>query len=101
MAKLSMIAKNEQRKKTVAKFAVRRAALKEIIRNPKSTEAARVEAQTKLQKQPRDAAMIRVRNRCAVTGRSRGNLRQFGMSRMVFRDLANKGLVPGVTKASW
>jgi small subunit ribosomal protein S14 len=101
MAKISKVVKNEKRKKLVSLHAQRRAALKKIINNPASTPEQVDEAVMKLQKMPRDASSVRVRNRCALTGRPRGFLRKFGMSRVALRDLALKGQIPGVTKSSW
>lgn len=101
MAKISKIARNEQRKKTVAQYAVRRAALKAIINNPKSTAEEVDGAVLHLQKLPRNASPIRVRNRCSQSGRSRAYLRKFGMSRIAMRELALQGQIPGVTKSSW
>lgn len=101
MAKISKIVKNEKRKKTVAKFATKRAELKKIINNPQSSVEAVDEAVMKLQKMPRDASAVRIRNRCSQTGRPRGFLRKFGMSRVTFRDLSLKGQIPGITKSSW
>lgn len=101
MAKISKIVKNEQRKKTVRKYATKRAELKKIINNPKSSIEEVDEAIIKLQKLPRNASPIRVRNRCSQTGRPRGFLRKFGVSRVSLRDLALKGQIPGVVKSSW
>lgn len=101
MAKISKIVKNEQRQATVAKYAARRAELKKIINNPKSSIEEVDNAVMKLQKMPRNASQIRVRNRCSQTGRPRGFLRKFGVSRVTFRDLALKGQIPGVVKSSW
>jgi small subunit ribosomal protein S14 len=101
MAKKSSVLKNERRKKTVAKYAARRAELKAIIKNPATSPEDRAAAQVKLMKQPRDASRSRVTLRCAVTGRPRGNLRKFGLSRMTFRDKALAGELTGVVKASW
>lgn len=89
MAKESMKARERKRAKVVAKYAEKRAALK---------EAGDYEA---LQKLPKNASPIRLHNRCKLTGRPRGYMRQFGISRVTFREMANKGLIPGVTKASW
>ena len=89
MAKESMKARERKRAKTVAKYAVKRKALK---------EAGDYEA---LQKLPRNAPPVRMHNRCKLTGRPKGYIRQFGISRVTFREMANKGLIPGVTKASW
>lgn len=101
MAKKSMIAKNEQRKALVAKYAEKRAALKAVIRDPKTPFAEKQLAQTALGKLPRDSNRIRVRNRCGVSGRPRGYYRKFGLSRIALRELALRGELPGVTKASW
>ena len=101
MAKISKIARNDQRKKTVAQYAAKRAALKAIINNPKSTGEEVDGAVLRLQKLPRNASPIRVRNRCSQSGRSRAFLRKFGMSRIALRELALQGQIPGVTKSSW
>jgi small subunit ribosomal protein S14 len=101
MAKKSSIEKNERRKKLVARYAAKRRALKAVVRNPASTEEERAAAQLALAKLPRNSAKERVRHRCSMTGRSRGNLREFGLSRMTFREMALQGLIPGVRKASW
>lgn len=101
MAKKSKIARNEQRKVVVARYAERRRALKETIRSPQSTGLQKEEAQLALQKLPRDASPTRVRNRDGLDGRPRGYLRDFGLSRVTVRDLAHRGALPGVTKASW
>ncbi|XIE80751.1 30S ribosomal protein S14 [Streptomyces sp. SBR177] len=101
MAKKSKIAKNEQRRRTVERYAARRAELKEILRRPGSTSAEREAARAELSRQPRDASATRVRNRDAVDGRPRGHLRRFGLSRVRTRELAHAGFLPGVTKSSW
>lgn len=101
MAKKSKIVKNEQRRAIVARYAERRAALKEIIRSPASTPSARQAAQVELARQPRDASAVRLRNRDAVDGRPRGHLRKFGLSRVRVRELAHEGQLPGIRKASW
>lgn len=101
MAKISKVVKNEQRKRTVAKYATKRAELKKIINDPKSTIEEVDAAIIKLQMQPRNASASRVRNRCSQTGRPRGFLRKFGISRVSLRDLALKGQIPGVVKSSW
>ncbi|GHI05954.1 30S ribosomal protein S14 [Streptomyces cellostaticus] len=101
MAKQSKIAKNERRKEVVARYAERRAELKEIIRRPSTTEAERIAAQRELRRQPRDASATRVRNRDQVDGRPRGYLRTFGLSRVNLREQAHKGFLPGVRKSSW
>ncbi|MFD1829945.1 MULTISPECIES: 30S ribosomal protein S14 [Streptomyces] len=101
MAKKSKIAKNEKRRATVARYAARRAELKEILRRSSSTEEERVAALAELRRQPRDASATRVRNRDAVDGRPRGHLRKFGLSRVRMRQQAHAGFLPGVTKSSW
>ena len=101
MAKASKIAANERRKQTVARYAERRAELKEIIRRPASTPEQRAAAQIALQRLPRDSSPVRLRNRDSVDGRPRGHLRKFGLSRVKVRELAHRGELPGVRKASW
>lgn len=101
MAKISKVVKNEKRKRTVALHAERRRELKKAINNPNSTPEEVDAAQLKLQKMPRDASAIRVRNRCSQSGRPRAFLRKFGVARTAFRDLALKGQIPGVVKSSW
>ncbi|MEU4658064.1 30S ribosomal protein S14 [Streptomyces sp. NPDC023723] len=101
MAKKSKIAKNEQRQETVARYAARRAELKEIIRRPASTDAERLAAQRELRRQPRDASATRVRNRDQTDGRPRGYFRTFGLSRVSLRQQAHAGHLPGVRKSSW
>ena len=101
MAKISKIVKNNDRKAMVELYAGRRAAAKKIISNPKSTPEQVDAAVVQLQKMPRDASPVRVRNRCSQTGRSRGYLRKFGVSRIALRELALAGQVPGVVKSSW
>jgi small subunit ribosomal protein S14 len=101
MAKISKVVKNNKRKKMVELYAERRAELKKVINNPQSTPEQVDEAVMKLQKQPRDASAVRVRNRCSMTGRPRGFLRKFGTSRVALRELALRGQIPGVVKSSW
>jgi len=101
MAKTSSVNKNELRKLIVKKYQARRQELKAIIKNPATSAEDRAAAQVKLQKQPRDANPIRVTLRCALTGRPRGNLRKFGLSRIQFREKALAGELTGVVKASW
>jgi small subunit ribosomal protein S14 len=101
MAKRSKIVKNEQRRAIVARYAQRRAELKETIRRPSSTIDERVAAQAALQRLPRDSSAVRLRNRDAVDGRPRGHLRKFGLSRIRVREMAHRGELPGVSKASW
>ncbi len=101
MAKKSKIAKNEQRRATVARYAARRALLKAVARDPRSSEGERLAARRELSRQPRDASATRVRNRDSVDGRPRGYLRTFGLSRVNLRKQAHAGFLPGVRKSSW
>ena len=101
MAKLSAINKYNKRIKLSDKFFKKRQALKKIIMDKKLTLEERFKAQQKLSKLPRNSSKIRVRNRCLVTGRPRGNYRKFKMSRIAFRELASTGQVPGILKSSW
>ncbi|MBF6245315.1 30S ribosomal protein S14 [Nocardia elegans] len=101
MAKKSKIARNEQRRDIVARYAERRAELKELIRDPATDDARRAAAQLALQRLPRDASPVRLRNRDATDGRPRGHLRKFGLSRVRVRELAHRGELPGVHKSSW
>ena len=101
MAKKSKIVKNNKRQETSDFYLVKRKELLSVIRDPESSYDEKREAQKKIAKMPRDASATRHRNRCQVTGRPRGNLRKFGMSRNAFRDLALKGELPGIKKASW
>lgn len=101
MAKKSKIAKNEQRKVVVARWAARRAELKEAIRRPSTSDSERADAQAALQRLPRDASPVRLRNRDAADGRPRGYLRKFGLSRVKMREMAHRGELPGVHKSSW
>ena len=101
MAKTNMVEREKRRARTVQKYAAKRAELKEIIRSPKSSPEARADAQAKLQSQPRDASASRLRNRCAITGRSRGVYRKFALGRHKLREATMRGDVPGLRKASW
>ena len=101
MAKTSKIVKNNKREAAVNQYYDRRQELLKIIKNPDTTYDEKRDAQRKIAKMPRDASATRHRNRCQVTGRPRGTLRKFGMSRNTFRDLALKGELPGIKKASW
>ena len=101
MAKTSMVEREKRRAKIVKRHAAKRAQLKELIRSPKTSPEARAAAQAKLQSLPRDASPSRMRNRCAITGRSRGVYRKFGLSRVKIREVAMRGEIPGLTKASW
>ncbi len=101
MAKTNMVEREKRRAKIAKKYAAKRAALKETIRNPKTGVEERIAAQAKLQGLPRDANPIRKRNRCAITGRSRGVYRKFGLARTKLREATMRGEIPGVRKASW
>tara|TARA_B100001027_G_scaffold25391_1_gene15028 strand:+ start:106 stop:417 length:312 start_codon:yes stop_codon:yes gene_type:complete len=103
MAKESMIAREQKRIKTVKKFAAKRAALKAILSDTKKTETEgeKQVARLKLQKLPRDASPVRLQRRCQITGRPHAVYRKFGLSRNKLRELAMKGDVPGLVKASW
>lgn len=101
MAKTSKLARNAQRTELVQRYAQKRAALKETIRSPKSTPEEVQAAVNALHKLPRDSSKTRVRSRCSISGRPRGYLRHFGLSRIALRDMALNGLIPGVRKASW
>lgn len=101
MAKKSMIAKEEKRARTVAKYAEKRAALKAIIADVNAGDDEKWEAQIQLQKLPRDASPIRQQRRCRITGRPHGVYRKFGICRHKLREAAMRGDVPGLTKASW
>lgn len=101
MAKLALINREAKRAKMVAKYAAKRAALNAIIDNAKLSDEERQEARLKLQQLPRDSAPSRQRNRCALTGRPRGVFRKFGLARNKLRDIAMRGEIPGMTKASW
>lgn len=101
MAKKSKVERNEQRKVIVARYAERRAALKDIIRRPSSTDRERADAQLALQRLPRDSSATRVRNRDAVDGRPRGYIGKVGLSRIRLRQMAHNGELPGIAKSSW
>ena len=101
MAKTSKIVKNNKRKRTIEVYAEKRQDLLKIVKDSNTSYEEKREAQKKIARMPRDASATRHRNRCEVTGRPRGTLRKFGMSRNTFRDLALKGELPGIKKASW
>lgn len=101
MAKTSKIVKNEQRKALVQKFQAKRKALKATLQKPETPAAERLLARQALQSLPRDASPSRIRNRCSQTGRPRGFYGKFGLSRLALRELALRGELPGVIKASW
>lgn len=101
MAKTSLINRDLKRREMVKKYAAKRAELLAIINNVKLDDEERFAARLKLQQLPRDASPVRLRNRCALTGRPRGTYRKFGLGRSKLRDLAMRGEIPGMTKASW
>jgi small subunit ribosomal protein S14 len=101
MAKLSSINREQRRRATVKKYAARRAELFSILSDARASDDARNEARTKLQQLPRDASPVRLRNRCELTGRPRGTFRTFGLGRNKLREIAMRGEIPGVIKASW
>ena len=101
MAKVCMIERDKKRRKMVKSYAAKRAALKAIIRDRKVPDDERFQAVLKLAKLPRNSSKIRIRNRCALTGRPRGYFRKMNLSRIAIRDLASRGELPGVTKSSW
>src|SRR3989337_1756294 len=101
MAKLAVKLREQTRRQTVAKYKVRRQALLDVLRDPRTQDEDREAARAKLQKLPRDASPTRLRNRCAITGRPRGVYRKFALGRSKLRDLAMRVEVPGVIKASW
>ena len=101
MAKLSSINKNERRKKLAKKYAGRYSRLKAIAEDESKDETERLIARLKMAEIPRNGNPTRVRNRCELTGCSRGFYRKFRLSRVMLRELGNKGLIPGLTKSSW
>ena len=101
MAKTAVINRNEKRRKTVKKFEAKRYALLAIINDSKQSEDERMAARAQLQRLPRNASPTRVRNRCELTGRPRGVYRKFGLGRNKLRDIAMRGEILGMTKASW
>lgn len=101
MAKLSVTLRNGKRERIVARDADKRAKLKDVISSLTASYDEKIEARDALNKLPRNGSEIRVRNRCMLTGRPRGNYRKFKLCRNMFRDLASRGGLPGVTKSSW
>jgi small subunit ribosomal protein S14 len=101
MAKLALVNREQKRRKTVAKFATRRAALLAIINDSKLSDEDRQEAREKFQQLPRNSSPVRLRNRCRLTGRPRGVFRKFGLARNKLREIAMRGEIPGLIKASW
>jgi len=101
MARKAMIEKEKRRERLVNLHWKKREELKKIVRNMSLGDEKRMEAQEKLNKLSPNSSKVRLRNRCALTGRSRGYLRKFGLSRLTFREMALDGLIPGIVKASW
>lgn len=101
MAKTALINREQKRRATVKKFAAKRIELNAIINNSKASDEDRAEARDKLQKLPRNSSPVRLRNRCALTGRPRGVYSKFGLGRSKLREIAMRGEIPGITKASW
>jgi small subunit ribosomal protein S14 len=101
MSKLVLKLRDQNRRKTVKKFAAKRAELMALINDQKLSPEDRYEARLRLQKLPRNASPVRLRNRCAITGRPRGVYRKFGLGRTKLRETAMRGEIPGVIKASW
>ncbi|MGT2425721.1 30S ribosomal protein S14 [Amnibacterium kyonggiense] len=101
MAKKSKIARNQQREVVVERYRAKRLELKKQLVDPNGSDESREEARQGLQKLPRNASPVRLRNRDAVDGRPRGNLSKFGISRVRFREMAHRGELPGITKSSW
>ena len=96
-----MVEREKRRAGIVKKYAAKRAKLKELSRSPRSSPEERAAAFAALQALPRDASPSRLRNRCAITGRARGVYRKFGLSRVKIREVASRGEIPGLAKASW
>lgn len=101
MAKVSAFEKNAKRARLIKRDASKRAALKAVIMDKKTSDEERMQAVMKLSSMSRNGAKIRYRNRCGITGRPRGNYRLFNLSRIAFRELASSGMIPGVVKSSW
>ena len=101
MAKLALINREQKRRRTVAKFQAKRAELREAVNDAQRSDEERAEARARLQQLPRNASPVRLRNRCRLTGRPRGVFRKFGLGRNKLREIAMRGEIPGVIKASW
>ncbi|MEQ1525483.1 MAG: 30S ribosomal protein S14 [Gallionella sp.] len=101
MAKMAVINREQKRRDMVAKYAAKRALLNATISDMSASEEVRVAARLKLQALPRDSSPVRLRNRCALTGRPRGTFRKFGLGRIKVREFAMRGEIPGIVKASW
>ena len=101
MAKVAVINREQKRREMVAKFAAKRALLRVTIENTKLSDEVRADARLKLQALPRNSSPVRLRNRCALTGRPRGTFKKFGLGRIKVREFAMRGEIPGIVKASW
>ena len=101
MAKISSVERNKKRERMAAQFAARRAKLKAVATNREASPEERFEATLKLAELPRNSSKVRVRLRCELTGRPRGNYRKFKLCRNKLRELASQGQIPGMTKSSW
>ncbi len=101
MAKKSLIEKSKRKQELVKRYASKRAALVQVIKDPEATWEDKLEAQTRLEKLPRSSSATRIRRRCILTGRPRGYMGMFKLSRIAFRELALEGKLPGVKKTSW
>ncbi len=101
MAKKSMVARQKKRLRTVRRYAAKREKLRKIIRDPLSSDEQKLAAQLGLQALPRNASPVRLRNRCAISGRPNGYYRKFGLGRNKLREAAMRGEIPGLSKASW
>ena len=101
MAKMAVINREQKRRAMVEKFAAKRSLLIATIANVNLSEEERADARLKLQALPRDSSPVRLRNRCALTGRPRGTFRKFGLGRIKLREFAMRGEIPGIVKASW
>jgi small subunit ribosomal protein S14 len=101
MAKTALTNREQKRRETVKKFAAKRGELLAIINDARASDEDRIQAREKLQKLPRNASPVRLRNRCSLTGRPRGVFRKFGLGRNKLREIAMRGEIPGVIKASW
>ncbi|UCG72673.1 MAG: 30S ribosomal protein S14 [Chromatiales bacterium] len=101
MAKKSMVARERKRAKTVQRYAAKRAELKKIIQSPNSSDEERQAAMLGIQRMPRDASPVRMRNRCAISGRPKGYYRKFGLGRNKLREQTMAGNIPGLGKGSW
>ena len=101
MAKLALINRDQKRRKTVEKYAKKRAELEAVFNDLSRSDEERFEARLKFQALPRNSSPVRLRNRCTLTGRPRGVYRKFGLGRSKLREIAMRGEVPGMTKASW